>query len=426
MIPRETWARLIKDFAEFELPELVPRDIQLPPSGLRRAVAIVGPRRAGKTFLMYQIMGELERERTLYVDLESDMLVGCGVLDLRVMLDVFYELYPENAKREIYLFLDEVQNVPGWERFVRTLLASGRVRVFVSGSSSKMLSREIATALRGRSLSCYIYPFSFREYLRAKGVEPTQYPSTAEKAKILKSLADYISGSYPEAVMFEPERERILREILEVTIYRDIVERFKVKNVGVLKLLLRALLSSTYFSVHKFYNYLKSTGRKVSKNTLYEYLEYFSDSLILFPLRKYSPSYKDIEQSTPKIYPVDNGLCSVVGVEDRGRFMEQVVFLEFVRRGLLPNSNLFYVNTRRGEVDFALKHGRTISELVQVCYGIEDMNTRERELGALVAAGKGLDCRRLRVITWDQEETVQYGGRNIKLTPLWKWLLGFG
>lgn len=386
----------------------------------------MGPRRAGKTFLMYQIIGGLERERTLYVDLESDMLVGCEVRDLRTMLDVFYELYPENAKRQICLFLDEVQNVAGWERFVRALLAEGRARVFVSGSSSKMLSREIATALRGRALSCYVYPFSFREYLRAKQMEPAQYPSTAERARILKSLGDYMGGSYPEVVMFGSERERILHEILEVTVYRDVIERFRIKNVEVLKLMLRALLSSTYFSVHKFYNYLKSSGRRVSKNTLYGYLECLSDSLVLFTLRRYSPSYEDVEQSTPKIYPVDNGLRTLVGAEDRGRAMEQVVFLELLRRGWTPNFNLFYLSTRRGEVDFALKRGGTVSELIQVCYEVGDMETRERELGALVVAGKGLACKRLRVLTWDQEEAVRYSGRTIEFVPLWKWLLGFG
>ena len=252
-----------------------------------------------------------------------------------------------------------------------------------------------------------------------------KYLSSSQKAKLLNLLEKYLRGSYPEAIFFETEKEKILREILDVTIYRDIVERFNVKNVKVLRLLLKGLASSVYFSVHKFYRYLKSLGMKVSKNTIYTYVEYFSDSLILYLLRKYSRSYKEIEQTIPKVFFVDNGLLVVSGVESPSRFMENAVFLELVRRGHTPDrNNLFYFVSGNREVDFVLKDGGKITQLIQVCYDVEDFETKEREVGALLKAGDELKCDNMVVITWDYEAVEKYGDKKIKFLPMWKWLLG--
>jgi predicted AAA+ superfamily ATPase len=430
MIIRETWVKTIKDFQEFELPELVERDVEVdtdPP--IKRVVSVIGPRRTGKTFLMFQIMKKLlergvEKNRILHVNFESDLLLGIELPDLRNLIEIFYEIYPENKGQKVYLFLDEIQNVPDWEKFVRTVMDSENVQVFVSGSSSKLLSKEISTSLRGRTLPYYIYPFSFKEFLKTKDFKMERYLSSSQKAKLLNLLEKYMKGSYPEVILFEREREKILREILDVTIYRDVVERFKVKNVKVLKLLLKGLASSTYFSVHKFYNYLKSLGIRVSKNTIYNYVDYFSDSLVLYTLRKYSRSYREMEQTIPKIYFVDNGLLAINGIESLSRFMENVVFLELVRKGFTPdNHNLFYFVSADKEVDFVLKKGEKIMQLIQVCYNIEDFDTKARELNALVTAGKELKCNHMFVITWDYERVEKYKNRKIEFFPLWKWLL---
>ena len=429
MIARETWIRMIKDFQEFELPKLVKRDLRIEADlPIKRAISIIGPRRAGKTFFMFQVIGELlrngiDKSRILYVNLESDLLIGCTVEDLRNMLNIFYEIYPENRGRKIYLFLDEVQNVPYWERFVRNLVDSGGIQVYVSGSSSKLLSMEVATSLRGRTLPYYIYPFNFKEFLRAKGFEVEKYLSSSKKATLLNLLQKYMEGSYPEVVLFEKEREKVLKEIFDVTIYRDIVERFRVKNIRVLRLMAKGLVSSTYFSIHKFYNYIKSLGMKVSKNTLYNYVEYFSDSLVLYTLRKYSRSYKEVEQTIPKIYFVDNGLLIINGVENTSRLMENLFFSELLKKGLTPNENLFYFYSNNKEVDFVITSGGKVKQLIQVCYNIDDFNTKEREISALVKASKELDCSDLTVITWDYEGVEKHGGRRIKFLPLWKWLL---
>jgi len=430
MVTRETWVRTIKDFQEFELPELVERDVKVdtdPP--IKRVVSVIGPRRTGKTFLMFQIMKKLlekgvEKNRILYINFESDLLLGIELPDLRNMIEIFYEICPENKTQKVYLFLDEIQNVPDWEKFVRTVMDSEKVQAFVSGSSSKLLSKEISTSLRGRTLPYYVYPFSFKEFLKTKDFKMGKYLSSSQKAKLLNLLEKYMKGSYPETILFEREGEKILREILDVTIYRDVVERFKVKNVKVLKLLLRGLASSTYFSVHKFYNYLKSLGIRVSKNTIYNYVDYFSDSLVLYTLRKYSKSYREMEQTIPKIYFVDNGLLVINGIESLSRFMENVVFLELVRRGFTPDGhNLFYFVSGGKEVDFVLKEGEKITQLIQVSYTIEDFDTKTRELNALAAAGKKLKCRNMTVITWDYERVEKYKNKKIKFLPLWKWLL---
>jgi len=242
-----------------------------------------------------------EKSSFLYINLESDLLIGCEVSDLRAMLELFYEIYPENKNKKVYLFLDEIQLVSGWEKFVRAVMDSENIQVYVSGSSSRLLSKEIATGLRGRTMTYYVYPFSFREYLRAKGFKIEKYLSSSQKALLLNLRDKFLKGSYPEVVFFEEEKEKILREIMDVTIYRDVVERFKIKNIKVLKLLLKYLIASTYFSVHGFYNYLKSMGIKVSKNTLYSYVDNFSDAMVLFTLRSYSESCELLHAKAVKL-----------------------------------------------------------------------------------------------------------------------------
>ena len=427
MIKRDTWIRIIKDFFEFKLPEMVEREIKISELPIKRAVSIIGPRRAGKTYLMFHEIRVLlekntEKSRLLYINLESDLLIGCELSDLRIMFELFYEIYPENKNKKVYLFLDEIQLVSGWEKFVRAVMDTENLQIYVSGSSSKLLSKEIATGLRGRTITYYVYPFSFREYLRAKEFKIEDYLSSSRKALLLNLLDKFLNGSYPEVVFFEEGKEKILKEIMDVTIYRDVIERFKVKNIKVLKLLLKNLIASTYFSVHGFYNYLKSMGIKVSKNTLYSYVDNFSDAMVLFTLRSYSESYKKKEQTIPKPYFVDNGLLVVNGIESKGRLMENAVFMELIRRDFTTDNSLFYFDSQK-EVDFVLKEEGKIARLIQVCYDIEDFKTKERELSALAKAGDELKCSDMVVITYDYENVDEYKGWEIKFVPLWKWLI---
>lgn len=427
MIADPVWGEIIKDFHEKELPTSIERDREYPlTTPLKRAVVLIGPRRTGKTYSMFQairnLMAEgINKRYILYINFEDTRLLGATVNDLNNMLNAFFEIYPENKQQKTWFFLDEIQLIEKWEVFVRRLIDNENIQVFVTGSSSKMMGKEIATALRGRSLTYRIFPFSFKEFLAAYKITYGNYMSSSERSKIINSLREYLEyGGYPESVVYRQERERILREIIDVTIYRDIIERHKVKNSKVLRVFFNALFNSKEFSVHKFFNFLKSQGIKISKNTLYAYFGYFCDSLIIYPSRKFSFSYKDVEGSIPKIYFADNGLLYSQGIRDLGRLMENIVFIELQKH----NESLFYYRSLDGkEVDFVIKDGRKIKQLVQACYNIEDYITKEREIKGLLKASEELKCNNLVVITWNREGKESVDGKKIIYIPLWKWLL---
>ena len=424
MIDRETIVEIIRDYQEMDLPDLIKRNIDIPLDlRIKRAISIIGPRRAGKTYTMFQLMKILlergvGRDRMLYINFEDYRLEGINYIDLKKIVEIYYEMYPENSRLKVWFFLDEIQNVGGWEKVVRNIMDRWNIQIFLSGSSSKLLSREIATQLRGRTLTYIVYPFSFKEFLRARNFRVEKYMSSYEKNRLLNLLNEYlVYGGYPEAVIERERRMKILREIWDVTIARDIIDRWRIRNIRALKLLIRALRKSREFSIHKFYRYLKSLGLRISKNTLYNYIEYLNDSLILYLLKKYSPSYRDIEMSIPKIFFVDNGLY--MAEESMSKLMENLIFMELRRRNYVENEKLFYWKNSFGrEVDFIVLDG----ELIQVCYELTYEN-RDREIKSLIKASKQLNYKKLRILTWNQEDTININNRKIEITPLWKWLI---
>jgi len=430
MISRDTWIELIKDFHEKDLPEVIERNINIPTElPIKRVITLIGPRRSGKTYVMFQLIKHLTtkipKERILYINFEDDRLVDANITDVRNMLNIYYEIYPENKTKKIYLFLDEIQNINKWETFVRAVMDSENTQIFISGSSSRMLSKEIATSLRGRTLTYKILPFSFREILRAKNFTQKKFFSSSDKALLINYLNEYLNfGGYPETILFPQERKRMLKEILETTIYRDVIERYNIRNTVVAKIMLKYLLTSTIFSVNKFYNYLKTSGYKISKDTLYNYFEYFCDSLVIYRLSKYSRSYKKINQSLPKIYAVSNGLNTISGISDKGRLMENLVFIELIHKGFIPDENLFYYKTTSDkEVDFVITNNGKVDKLIQSCYNINDYNTKEREIKALLKASIELNCKDLNIVTWDYEKEETINNIKINFIPLWKFLL---
>ncbi|MCD4768267.1 MAG: ATP-binding protein [Methanosarcinales archaeon] len=427
MISKTLWGNIIKDFQKRRYRDIVQRDIHYPLDiPLDRAVVLSGPRRSGKTYLMYLGIKELlarkeDKNSILYVNFEDSRLVGAVSQDLNTLLEVFFEFCPDRNEKT-WVFLDEIQVIPDWERFVRTLVDMENVNVFVTGSSSRLMSKEIATSMRGRSLTYNVYPFSFAEVLKAGKLEYEEYLSSAQMGEIIQKLEDYVKyGGFPETVRYREEWDRILSEIVDVTIFRDIVERYDVKNIKMLKLFLNAIFNSKEFSIHKFYNFLKSQGYKVSKNTLYTYFGYFEDSFIVFPLKRFSYSYKNIESSISKMYLVDNGLLSLQGIQDYGRLIENIVFIELKRRS---KGDLFYYKSTSGrEIDFIIKEGKKVSELIQVCYMLDDFVTKEREVKALLQGSEELRCDNLLIITWDYEAVEIVSGKNVRYVSLCKWLL---
>ena len=419
MIERTIWEEVLSDYLELR-GEYTRREVEvkLPKS---RALAIVGPRRAGKTFFLFQLWGELdpERRRSLYVNFEDPRLVGATAEDLMEMLRSYYSLTSVPKGEKLLFLLDEVQVVDGWERFVRYVLDMGH-RVILTGSSSRLLSKEIATVLRGRAITLNLYPFSLSEVLRVRGLEKV-LPGLEARGKLLGVIRECLEwGSYPE-VVFQPElRREILREILDVTIYRDIVERWRVDNLKALRFLFKLLASSSHTSVTKLHSTMKSLGIAVGKPTLANYLEYLNDALVLFPLRAYVKSEKKKELLGFKPYFVDNGLLKVLGVSDRGRLLENLVFTELLKRGLRPNEDLFfYVTGSSREVDFIIPG----EELIQVSWKLHTEN-RERELAALVEASAETGIRELTVVTWERgkEKKGELGGRVVKFLPVEEWI----
>ena len=424
---------LIADFQERELPRVTRRDLSLP--GLPgKADVVVGMRRSGKTYFLYQQIGErlksgIDRGRLLYVNFEDERLLPLAAADLSRIPEAFYRRFPANREHLCWFFFDEIQNVPGWETFVRRLLDNEKVALVLTGSSARLLSREIASSLRGRSLSTEILPFSFAESLRHAGIElPGSWPPGAKARSLLEHrLEQYLeSGGFPEVQAIPKDlRIRVLQEYIDVVILRDVVERYGVENLPALRYLERSLLASPAgrFSVSKLFNDLKSQGMRVGKDTLYEYLAHLEDSFLLFTVTVASPSARVRQVNPRKCYPVDPALSAAVSFRasgDVGHLLETAVCLELRRRG----RSLAYVATRSGyEVDFLAHDSRGARELVQVSAGLEDPSTRQRELRALEEGMKETSCEQATLVTLREEASADLAGRPVRIVPAWRWLL---
>ncbi|MCL5427937.1 MAG: ATP-binding protein [Candidatus Marsarchaeota archaeon] len=428
MLSEDVVARMIRDFHEEAAKDpLYDREAELPTElKLSRAISVIGPRRSGKSYLLLLVIRKLlgngiDKSRMLKINFEDIAFSNATASDLDTLPNTYFRIYPGNAGKEIWLFLDEVQEINGWERWVRSLLDRGIYKVYISGSSSKLLSKEIATQMRGRTLGHMTYTLSFREFLQFTNTKYSQYMSTAERAAVIRSADEYVRyGGYPEAALMPGEREKILREIMEVTISKDIVERHKVRNPKIIRVLINALANSQEFSANKFTDFLKSQGYRVSKNTIYAYMQALGDAFIVYYVRNFSKSYKAREQSMPKPFFADNGLLAVNGVTDNSRFMENAVFVELLRRH--GEGKVFYAKGQSYDIDFVVA-GRKAGQLIQVSHSIDNFATRDREFRALFNASERLDCDDLLLITWETEEQHRYNRKTIKCIPLWKWLL---
>ena len=412
--------------------EVFSRDLEINPTK-NFITSIVGPRRAGKTYSMYDyILNKkgLDESEFLFIDFEEASMAEADFKDIGKAVESHLENYGEEPE---FIFLDEVQNVKDWQKAVRSLFETKKYYLFVSGSSSKLLSKEIATSLRGRTLTKTIMPLSFREYLdrKKKGFEGLgKMLPTSKKNEIKNHLKEYLeNGGFPPLVFESGLKDRFFNEYLDLVIFRDLVERHGVENVFAVKFLIKNILGSfsKEFSTNKVYNSLKSQGVKVSKKSLYNYLSYLEDAFFSFSLKKFYYSQKKASTSIPKIYLNDPGLATTLAMnfsENIGRLMENCVFVDLFREKK-NNSGLefYYWKGQKREVDFVKKEDDKIVKLIQVCYNLEDEETRKREIEALLEAGKKLDCNEMLVITWDYEGQEDLGREGVKFLPLWKWLL---
>ncbi len=430
MSMREMLEEVVEEFLRLGVPPMRRREISLPrPRG--KAVVVTGLRRTGKTYLLYQTMKEyLESgrsiEQLLYVNLEDNRLEGITSRDLSYLVEIYASRNP--GSREMLLFLDEVQVIPGWERFVRRLLERRDARVFVTGSSSKLLSYELASTLRGRSFAQRLFPLSFREFLRFKGYSIPRVLTEDDRGIVRSYLREYlVYGGFPELVSYdEILKIRTLQEYLDLVIYRDLVERYGIEKLGALRALIRATVRNfaRKSSVRRIHTMLLSMGARISVNKVYEYFSYLEDVGLVLPIRKLETSEIESMRTIPKLYVVDNGFPTIYGLKDEGFRMENLVAVELLRRKYYwrPLMEVYYWESRGKEVDFVVREGGEVRQLIQVSASM-DQDVRRREFSALSSASKALGCNDLKVITGGEEGIEEWDGRSIELIPLWKWLL---
>lgn len=424
---KEILKEIIRDFHLGTPPDLFERDINIPLTS-RKIISLIGVRRSGKTSFLLNLIGKLikdgiDKEKILYLNFEDERL-DLKTDELDLILQAYRELYPDLNLKEGYLFFDEIQNIENWEKFVRRIYDSVTKNIFITGSNSKFLSSDIATSLRGRTLSYEIFPLSFKEYLNFNRVNIDFY-SSKSTAKINNYLLKYLNnGGFPEVVTCDDVlRKKILQEYFNVMIYRDLVERYEIKPTAVLKFFIKRILvsSSKQLSVNTIYNEMKSSGFKIGKNQLYEYLDKCQSIYLSFILKKYSYKLAGRELGERKVYSIDNGLLNAVSFKfsnDSGKAMEQTVFIELKRRG-----KEFYFYKENYECDFIVKEGNSIVEAIQIFNSLSDEKTRKREIKGLVEACKEFKLKKGFIITNEVTQDIEAEKIKIQIIPLYKWLL---
>ena len=381
------------------LKDLVVRDVQFPNAPNKIKVAI-GMRRSGKTYFLYQhilkMLNEgLSKTAILYINFEDDRLLPLNEQKLAALVDAFYSLYPENHDRKCYLFFDEIQNVDLWPVVIRRLHDTKNAEIFLTGSSAKLLSKEIATSLRGRSLAIEVWPYSFNEFIRAKKatIDRSLYDKKTQD-RLRQIFHHYLSdGGFPETTAFDPDTlQKTLQEYVDVVIYRDIIERHEIKNPAVIKYMILSMIHNVGkpFAVNKFYNNLKSQGYQIGKDILYEYMDHIEDAYLTFSVAIYDKSIRKSQTKPKKLYAIDPGMIRAMTLDyenDLGRLFENIIYLELKRLGC----KITYHLTADGyEIDFLAQTPRGHRKLFQVVWDMHNPQTLERENRALQAGMKEL------------------------------------
>lgn len=421
---KEIIKKIITDFIERELPEIKDRAINIPmDSG--KVVSVVGARRTGKTFLLYKLVKELRqsipKDRVIYFNFEDDRIFPASLATMNLFLEAYYELFPDNKSLKVYFFFDEIQEIEKWELFIRRLYDNEDCSIFITGSSSQLLIKEISSALRGRSISYELFPLSFNEYLLFKGIDVKRY-SSKSTSQVINSFSEYVSSTaFPELINMEKNvRRKSLNEYLDLIIYKDIVEKYNVSNIYLMKYLIKFLFSNSanLISINKIYNELKSLGLKVSRNSVYEYISYLEDSYTIFSVPMFTRNLREKQRNPQKYFALDTGLRMAMTIsEDKGKLLESVVFLELRRQ----NKDVFYYLSTQ-EVDFIREQDDGL-ELINVCFDLTSPATRKREFNSLLNAMTDLNLSDSFLLTGDEENEEVINGKKIKILPVWKWLV---
>lgn len=383
----------------------------------------VGIRRTGKSYLMYQQIKQLESKgvplsQIVYVNFEDERLLEIKVTDLNTILEIGLEM--SGSANKPYLFLDEIQNINGWEKFVRRI-ADMKYRINITGSNSKMLSSEIASTLGGRFIIMNVYPYSFTEYLTANHREKNYLDviSTQDRADVLSLYNEYVTfGAFPELVDIKNKRA-FLSSIYQTIYLGDIITRNKISNDFAIKLILKKIAESVTkpLSFSRLTNILKSTGMAIGKQTVINYVGYMTDSYLLFTLQNYAAKLVDKETS-PKYYFMDTGLLGLMLLDSKSAQLENLVAIELIRRYGVKNVFFFENNV---EIDFYIPSERlAIQVSLQV---LDDIDTKERETRAFAKLNNFIPGSKCILITNSEETNLEYDGIDIEVIPIWKWLL---
>jgi len=377
---------------------------------------ITGPRRVGKSTFAFMLLKDKD---FAYLNFDDERLSSADTSQLREAIAAIYGT-PQ------FIFLDEVQNLPNWELFVNSLFRAG-FNLIVTGSNSKLLSKELATALTGRYIPIELLPFSFREFLWAQGISvaTNQILTYEERGKLTKLLESYTaSGGFPDVIVNKLDPEDYLRVLFDAILMHDVAERYNVRYPSALRKLGLTLFTS--FAKEITFTRLKNMLGFQSTLTVQNYVSYIEEAFLVVILERFSAKVAIRMKAPRKVYPIDTGLVRTVSPSlsaNKGRLMECIVMLELMRKGYRPNREVFYYKTKSGrEVDFIIVHGIKVIDMIQVAFELTEP-TLERELTALSQASKELNCSRATIISWDIEEHLKINSVDVQIIPLWKWLL---
>ncbi|MEM5881775.1 MAG: ATP-binding protein [Candidatus Aenigmatarchaeota archaeon] len=422
--------KLIYEFWEKDLKEVKERVKDLKFLSTNLVNDIVGVRRAGKTYFLFFLTKILEkefgREQFIYLNCEHRSIYPLKIEELNYLVKFFHE---ENLlSKKIFLFLDEVQAVKGWEIFVKSIHDEfeNKIKVIVSGSVKTLLSMDYGKLLSGRHQTIKIFPLSFTEYLNFKNIQKERITEEKE-AKIKKAARDFLKcGSFPKYVLTEDLTylEQTFTDIIE----RDIKSRVEIRKKDVIDELINLLLErvASKISFTKLRNLLRFKGYKISTDLIIKYASICEDVFLFFFLPIYSTKYSEMIKNPKKVYIIDNGFINLFPLrisENFGKQMENTVFLELLKSGLDAGKEIFYYKINDNEVDFVIKQGLKINQLIQVTYASSKDEIEKREIKGLIKASNELKCKNLFIITWDYEDEIKINNKIIKCIPLWKWLL---
>lgn len=418
---------IIKDNQSRKLPEIWTRSKEIPlKSG--KIITLSGVRRSGKTYHMFNLIKKLKQEgidksKILYVNFEDERL-NLNKDELDLLLKSYRELYPKVNLEECFFFFDEIQEVGGWEKFIIRLYNTVTKNIFVTGSNATLLSKEIATSLRGRTITFEIYPLSFKEFVNISG-EKIDFKLSSSKAKLVFLFEKFLTqGGFPELVKMDSDlKQKVLQEYFDVMVLRDMIERYSITQPSVLKYFSKRVIGSSAgeFSSYKIYNELKSQGYKISKDTVYKFQDYVESVYLALFISKYDYSVVKREMSKKKVYTIDTGLGSALDFKfskDKGRLLETTVALDLIKQG----KNISFIQNDF-ECDFVISEKNEIKNVIQVTYDMSEEKTRKREIKGLIKACKKFDLNSGFIVSFDEEEEFVQEGISIKVIPAWKFLL---